>query len=62
MMRSNVESQCGRHPNRHDCPDALIDFWPATRTYGLMVHDGGASVIVISYCPWCGIKLPEQQG
>jgi hypothetical protein len=26
-----------------------------------MVHDGGSSVIVISYCPWCGIKLPEQQ-
>jgi hypothetical protein len=44
----------------HDCPDCLIDYWPDTQTYGLMIHDGGNSVIVISYCPWCGAKLPEQ--
>lgn len=61
MMRSNVESNCEQHPNRYECPDALVDFWPVSQTYGLMIHDGGASVIVIFYCPWCGTKLPGQQ-
>lgn len=60
MMRSNVESECEHHPNRRDCADALIDFWPASQMYGLMIHDGGSSVIAIAYCPWCGTKLPEQ--
>ena len=27
--------------------------------YGLIVHDGGTSVIAIKFCPWCGSKLPE---
>ena len=61
-MRRNVESVCEQHPDRHECPDALIDFWPASQTYGLLIHDGGSSVIVISYCPWCGTRLPEREG
>ena len=60
MMTSNVNSTCEQHPNRHDCPDCLIDYWPKSNTYGIMIHDGGESVIVISYCPWCGTKLSEQ--
>ncbi len=58
MMRANVEQTCADHPNRHDCPDSLIEFWPASRTYGLIIHDGGESVIRIAYCLWCGTKLP----
>lgn len=27
--------------------------------YGLIIHDGGRSYIVISYCPFCGKRLPE---
>lgn len=27
--------------------------------YGIIVHDGGGSVIGIRFCPWCGKKLPE---
>ena len=27
-------------------------------TFGLIVHDGGHSVITINHCPWCGVKLP----
>jgi len=23
MMRTNVESVCDQHPDRHDCPDCL---------------------------------------
>jgi hypothetical protein len=59
MMRSNVESTCETHSDRHACPDCLIDYWPSTDRYGIMVHDGGTSMIVIAYCPWCGTKLPE---
>jgi hypothetical protein len=59
MMRGNVESQCDLHAERQDCPDALIDFYPASKAYGIMIHDGGSSMIKIAYCPWCGIRLPE---
>jgi hypothetical protein len=59
MMRRNVENTCAEHPNRHDCPDSLVEFWPGPRVYGLIIHDGGESVVRISYCPWCGAKLPE---
>ena len=60
MMTNNVNSTCDQHADRHDCPDCLIDYWPSTQTYGIMVHDGGSSMIVISHCPWCGTKLPEE--
>ncbi|MEY9869026.1 hypothetical protein ABIE66_004405 [Peribacillus sp. B2I2] len=26
--------------------------------YGLIIQDGGSSSIEITYCPWCGTKLP----
>ncbi|MCA1197527.1 hypothetical protein K9B35_06085 [Sphingomonas sp. R647] len=60
MMRENVENVCDQHADRHDCPDCPIDFWPQSGLYGIMIHDGGSSMITIAYCPWCGIKLPEQ--
>jgi predicted RNA-binding Zn-ribbon protein involved in translation (DUF1610 family) len=60
MMTSNVKSTCEQHSNRYDCPDSLLDYWPDAQTYGIIIHDGSESVIVISYCPWCGTKLPEQ--
>ena len=59
MMRSNVESTCADHPNRSDCPDALVAYWPKQGEYGLIIHDGGESVIRIAYCPWCGSRLVE---
>jgi hypothetical protein len=27
----------------------------------MIVHDGGSSFIEISFCPWCGAKLPESK-
>jgi hypothetical protein len=57
MMRSNVENQCAEHQDRLDCPDCLIDYRPKTDEYGLIVHDGGSSVIAILFCPWCGADL-----
>ena len=60
MMTENVEKAFDQHPDRYDCPACLIDYWPDRPTYGLIIHDGGRSVIVISYCPWRGTKLPER--
>jgi hypothetical protein len=57
MMTDNVENSCEDHPDRNDCPDMLIDYWPSSNRYGIMIHDGAASMIVIAFCPWCGTRL-----
>jgi hypothetical protein len=41
---------------RHGDPDVVINVWK-DGTYGIPIHDGGTSVIVIRYCPWCGSQL-----
>ena len=58
-MRREVERECERHPDRFECPDCLMHFWPKLREYGLIVHDGGASIVLIQYCPRCGSELPK---
>jgi len=61
MMAAQIFHSCDQHPDRFDCPDALIHFWPAGKRwifeYGLIIHDGGRSKILIQYCPWCGKRL-----
>ena len=68
-MTRQVNWQC-THGGRHDCPDSLISFSPKFQEYGLIIHDGDPSIpvdgstsggVVISYCPWCGARLPESQ-
>jgi hypothetical protein len=59
MMRSNVENTCELHPDRHDCPDCLIDYRAGSGEYGIMIRDGGQSMIGIEYCPWCGNSLKK---
>jgi hypothetical protein len=56
-MDYDLARECDTHESRFDCPDALIDL--GRGGYGLIVHDGGSSVIDISFCPWCGSKLPK---
>jgi hypothetical protein len=41
----------------HDCPDCLVTC-ATDDSYGLLIHDGGASFVQIAYCPWCGTQLP----
>ena len=60
-MADAVESVCVEHPSRFDCPDALVDYAPRFDEYGLIVHDGGVSVVAIDYCPWCATRLPESK-
>ena len=54
-MDYDLSQRCDAHVSRYACPDALIDVI-GTR-YGLIVHDGGSSVIEIDFCPWCGTRL-----
>ena len=58
-MAHDLGQTCERHPDRFDCPDALVHRGPDG--YGLIVHDGGSSMIAISFCPWCGSKLPGEE-
>ncbi|WP_216599869.1 hypothetical protein [Sphingomonas sp. AP4-R1] len=55
-MAADLNSTCAIHADRADCPDALIT--ELNGGYGLMIHDGGSSVIDIAFCPWCGAGLP----
>ena len=36
-----------------------IIFLPEFREYGVPILDGGGSFLQMSFCPWCGKKLPE---
>ncbi|MBE1589698.1 hypothetical protein H4W80_007956 [Nonomuraea angiospora] len=39
----------------------LISFDERFVEYGLLVHDGGSSSVIISFCPWCGTRLPDSR-
>ena len=58
-MRREVESSCAQHPSCSDCPDALVGYSAKFREYGLIAHAGGTCVVGISFCPWCGARLPD---
>ncbi|MCP2342173.1 hypothetical protein FHU30_007565 [Actinomadura rupiterrae] len=47
------------HPDPHECADALVTYSERFDEYGLIIHDGGSAVSSISFCPWCGTKLPQ---
>ena len=42
-------------------PDTIICFSDIFNEFGVVIHDGGESYILIHYCPWCGEKLPLSQ-
>jgi hypothetical protein len=60
-MRTALSHSCPQHPDPHDCPDALIEYSPTFDEYGLLIHDGGASSLTISFCPFCGAALPHSK-
>ena len=58
-MKFDLDQVCDLHPNRFNCPDALMYTYDNGR-YGLIVHDGSESFIKIAFCPWCGTKLNSE--
>jgi hypothetical protein len=58
-MAFDLAQTCAHHPDRYECPDNLIA--EIRGGFGLIVHDGGSSVIVIKFCPWCGANLPQPE-
>jgi hypothetical protein len=52
MMDAQLNHVCEDHPDPFDCPDVLVGQFEDGRA-GLIVHDGGRSMILIGYCPWC---------
>ncbi len=57
-MQDDLARECPDH-HRSECPDSFIH--KGSRDYGLMVHDGGNSYVLINYCPWCGTKLRKSR-
>jgi hypothetical protein len=58
-MKAQLNRRCAVHRDPGDCPDALIGYLPDRREHGIYVHDGGGSLVVIRFCPWCGTDLCE---
>ena len=59
-MAEHLNYRCEEHPDVFDCADNLIYRSADSGAYGIIIHDGGSSFSRISYCPWCGAKLPEK--
>jgi len=60
-MRAALDFSCDQHADPFECADALMVYNEIFDEYGLPVHDGGASYVLIGNCPWCGARLPESQ-
>lgn len=56
-MTYHASFKCEIHENRFECPDKIVIFYEENNDYGLIIHDGGESMISIGFCPWCGSKL-----
>jgi endonuclease YncB( thermonuclease family) len=56
-MVAKIKLDCKKHLDVFSCPDVLVRFNDKLKEYGIIVHDGGNSSVLISFCPWCGKKL-----
>ncbi len=58
VMESELGRTCDEHAEPFDCPECTVYYSAEFGEYGILIHDGGSSYSVISYCPWCGGELP----
>jgi hypothetical protein len=49
---------CGAMTRFVEDDETAVVYFRRFREYGISVLDGGESMIVIAFCPWCGTKLP----
>ena len=59
-MRYHTSNHCIVHNSPFECPDRLVIYNEKDNDYGLIIHDGGESVVKIYYCPWCGSELSSE--
>jgi len=52
--------KCPEHSNIFECPDNLVTFDSKSKSYGLIIHDGGSSSIEMKFCPWCGANIATE--
>jgi len=60
-MEESLTLKCNLHTTKFSCPDVLISYSEIFDEYGLIIHDGGSSMLNIQYCPFCGMQLPESK-
>jgi hypothetical protein len=60
-MRAALTFDCEQHADPFECPDYLVAYNEVTDEYGLPIHDGAASVLIIAHCPFCGCRLPDSK-
>ena len=60
-MTAALAFDCEQHADPFACNDALIIYHEPFNEYGIVIHDGGPSYVLIRHCPWCGTSLPESQ-
>jgi hypothetical protein len=58
-MVDALRFDCDLHGDPFECPDALVVYNEIMNEYGLIIHDGTASYLLIDRCPWCGTRLPQ---
>ncbi|MFN8523152.1 MAG: hypothetical protein U0821_08605 [Chloroflexota bacterium] len=58
-MPENPPHGCERMLQAISSEDDIIRYSDRYRRYGIVIHDGTESVLVIQYCPFCGSRLPE---
>lgn len=58
-MVDALRFDCKDHEDPFACADSLIVYNEVMNEYGLIIHDGTASYVLIDRCPWCGTRLPQ---
>lgn len=60
-LEYHSQNHCDIHLDDFECPDCIIHYTEKFDEYGIIIHDGGQSVITIQFCPFCGAKLPDSK-
>ena len=60
-LRDATTFDCDQHADPFECADCLLIYNDVTDEYGLPIRDGGASVLLITHCPFCGAALPDSK-
>jgi hypothetical protein len=60
MNSGETATHCCEEMARHLAEgEVAITYSPRFREYGIKILDGGSATQLITYCPWCGGKLPS---